>query len=83
MIVSVTELANQSESILDRVEKDGETVEVQRHGRTVAQITPAVGVSRDELCRILSQAGWTREESDELRKAMEEACEVVGYAGCN
>lgn len=45
MIVSATELANESKSILDRVVQGGEVVEIQRHGRTVATIQPRVGAS--------------------------------------
>ena len=33
MIVTATELANESKSILDRVVQGGEVVEVQRHGK--------------------------------------------------
>ncbi len=50
MIVSATELANESKSILDRVVQGGEVVEVQRHGKTVAVIQPRVGATRSESC---------------------------------
>ena len=42
MIVTATELANESKSILDRVVQGGEVVEVQRHGKTVAVLQPRV-----------------------------------------
>jgi prevent-host-death family protein len=40
MIVTATELANESKSILDQVVQGGAVVEVQRHGKTVAVIQP-------------------------------------------
>jgi len=79
--VSATELANDSKAILDRVVIRGEAVEIQRHGKTVAEIRPKVGVSREELARVLGEIHWTEAESRELRKAMDAASEVFGYAG--
>jgi antitoxin (DNA-binding transcriptional repressor) of toxin-antitoxin stability system len=81
MIVTATELANDSQKVLDRVIRDGETVEIQRQGRTVAEIRPKVGTSRQELLRVLGQIHWTEAESRELRQAMDTASEVLGYAG--
>ncbi|HEY3854350.1 MAG TPA: type II toxin-antitoxin system Phd/YefM family antitoxin [Verrucomicrobiae bacterium] len=81
MIVSATELANDSKSILDRVVQGGEAVEVQRHGKTVAVIQPRVGATRAELLRLLRGRGFTSADSEELKSAMDAATEVVGYAG--
>jgi prevent-host-death family protein len=81
MVVTATELANESKSILDRVMQGGETVEVQRHGKTVAVILPRVGVTRSELIRLLRARGFTEEDSLELKSAMDAASEVIGYAG--
>jgi antitoxin (DNA-binding transcriptional repressor) of toxin-antitoxin stability system len=81
MIVTATELAHDCKSVLDRVVQSGETIQVQRHGKIVAQITPAVGVSREELLRVLQQIHWTEAESQELKRAMDAASEVFGYAG--
>jgi len=81
MIVTATELANESKSILDRVTQGGEVVEVQRHGRTVAVIQPRVGATRSELLRLLRGRGFTAADSEELQAAMDRASEVVGYAG--
>ena len=81
MKVSATELANDSKAIVDHVVTRGEAVEIQRHGKTVAEIRPKVGVSREELLRILGEIHWTEAESRELRKAMDAATEVLGYAG--
>ena len=71
MIVTATELANDSQKVLDRVIERGE----------VAEIRPKVGTSRRELERILQQIHWTEGESRELRQAMDTASEVLGYAG--
>ncbi len=81
MIVTATELANESKSILDRVVQGGEIVEVQRHGRTVAVIQPRVGATRSELLRLLRDRGFTTADSKELQSAMDRASEVIGYAG--
>jgi len=80
-IASATDLANDSKAILDRVIIRGEAVEIQRHGKTVAEIQPKVGVSKEEFERILGKIHWTEAESGELRKAMDTATEVFGYAG--
>jgi len=78
---TLTELARDTSRVLDRVIRGGETIQIQRRGKTVAQITPAVGVSREELLRVLGQIRWTEAESRELKKAMDAASEVFGYAG--
>ena len=81
MIVSATELANESKSILDRVVQGGEVVEIQRHGRTVAVIHPQVGATRAELVRLMRGRGFSAKDTRDLQKAMDAAAEVVGYAG--
>jgi prevent-host-death family protein len=81
MIVTATELANEGKSILDRVVQGGEVVEVQRHGKTVAVISPKVGATRSELLRLLRGRGFTEDDRDQLKAAMDAASEVVGYAG--
>ena len=79
--VSAADLATDSKAILDRVILRGEAVEIQRHGKTVAEIRPKVGVSKEECERILGKIRWTEAESRELRKAIDTATEVFGYAG--
>jgi prevent-host-death family protein len=83
MIVTATELANESKSILDRVVQGGEVVEVQRHGKTVAVIQPRVGATRSELLRLLRGRGFHAADSEELKAAMDSAAEIIGYAGCD
>jgi prevent-host-death family protein len=81
MIVTATELANESKSILDRVVQGGEVVEIQRHGKTVAVIQPRVGATRSELLRLLRGRGFNTTDSEGLKAAMDSASDVVGYAG--
>ena len=81
MIVTATELANESKSILDRVVQGGEVAEIQRHGKTVAVIQPRVDATRSELLRLLRGRGFKAKDSQELKTAMDIASEVVGYAG--
>ena len=78
MIVTVTELANESRSILDRVVQGGESVEIQRHGKTVAVIQPRVGATRSELLRLLRGRGFSANDNKELKAAMDSVSEVVG-----
>ena len=80
MKVTATELANDSKAVLDKVIQRGEKADVERHGQKIAEIQPAVGVSREELLHKLSKIKWTKKESEELRKAMD-VSGVVGYAG--
>jgi prevent-host-death family protein len=78
MIVTATELANESKSILDRVAQGGEVVEIQRHGKTVAVIQPRTGATRSELLRLLRGRGFNSADSKELKTAMDRASEIIG-----
>jgi antitoxin (DNA-binding transcriptional repressor) of toxin-antitoxin stability system len=80
MIVTATELASDSKSVVDRV-LAGESAEVVRHGRTVAQMTRQAGVGRAELLRILGKVNFTAEESRELKRVMDQSAKVFGHAG--
>lgn len=81
MKVTATKLANDSKSVLDRVIQRGEEAEIQRHGKTVAHVRRKVGVSREELLRKLAKIDFTENETRELKRAMDAASEVWGYAG--
>ncbi len=81
MIVTATELANDSRRVLNRVIEGGEIVEVQRRGRTVAEIRPKAGVSRSEVLRLLRGRGFTEPDRRQLQGAMDAAAAVIGYAG--
>ena len=83
MKVTATELANDSKAVLDRVVQGGETVEIQRHGQTVAEIRPKVGASRTELLRLLRGRSFSEADSRDLKRSMDAASKVFGYAASN
>jgi antitoxin (DNA-binding transcriptional repressor) of toxin-antitoxin stability system len=81
MIVTATELANDSKAVVDRVIAGGESVQVQRHGKTVVEIRRKAGVSRAEFLDRLKALQFTESEQRELKQAMRKAAEAFGYAG--
>jgi antitoxin (DNA-binding transcriptional repressor) of toxin-antitoxin stability system len=81
MIVTATELANDSKALVDRVVARGEAVQVKRHGKTVVEIRRKVGVSGAELLKRLKAARFSQAEQKELKNAMNAASKVFGYAG--
>jgi hypothetical protein len=83
MIVTATELANDSKSVLDRILERNISALVQRRGRTVVEIRRKAGVSREEFLDRLQSVRFTAEESGELKAVMNAAAEVFGYAGSN
>jgi hypothetical protein len=81
MIVTATDLAKQSKAIVDSVIETGAAVYVRRHRRVVAEIRKCAGVTRAELVRRLAGVKLNAQDQAELRKAMTEAADVLGYAG--
>ncbi len=81
MIVTATELANDSKALVDRVVARGEAVQVKRHGKTVVEIRRKVGVSGAELLKRLKGARFSQAEQKELKSVMDAASKVFGYAG--
>jgi antitoxin (DNA-binding transcriptional repressor) of toxin-antitoxin stability system len=81
MIVTATELANDSKALVDRVVARGEAVQVKRHGKTVVEIRRKIGVSGAELLKRLKAARFSQAEQKELKSAMDAASKVFGYAG--
>ena len=79
--ITATKLANDSKAVIDRVIQRGETAEVQRHGKTVAKIQRKVGASREEMAELLKSIKFSKSETKELKKAMDAASDVFGYAG--
>ena len=69
--LSATEAARRFSEVLDRVERDGESYVVVRHGRAVATIGPARGGTgkalKDALRANRPDADW----ADELRELRE------------
>ena len=81
MKVSATQLANNSKAVVDRVVQRGELAEIQRHGKTVAEIRRKVAVDRQELARILRKIRFSRSEISELKQAMNAASGLFGDPG--
>jgi uncharacterized membrane protein len=81
MMVTATELAHKCKRILDWVAHEGEIMEVQRRGHTVAVLQSRVGVTRAEWVRLLQGRRFNAKDSKELKAVIESACKVIGYAG--
>lgn len=81
MIVTASEVANDSKRIIDRVLERGESAFVQRHGRTVVEIRRRAGVSREDFLERMSGLGFSARDSQELTQAMAAASEVFEDAG--
>ena len=50
----------------------GETVEIERHDRPVAQLRPIGGVSRERMLQMIRARPFTAEQSAELQAAIKE-----------
>jgi hypothetical protein len=72
------ELAKDSKRVLNAVVAHGETVQVPRPRRTVAEIEPRVAVSRKEFLRRTRGVRFPDEMQAELNNAMEEGAKVFG-----
>lgn len=81
MIVTATELANDSKTVLDRVIATGEAAEIHRHGRSVAEIRSVPGVSRSEFVRLMRGAKLGTAARREMQAAIAAVNEMFGHAG--
>lgn len=81
MIVTATQLANDSNGVIDRVLERHEKAEIHRHGKVKVEMRRKVGVSKDELIEILRHVHFSAREREELTAATKQANEVFGYAG--
>ena len=81
MIVTATQLANDSNGVIDRVLERHEKAEIRRHGKIKVEIRRKVGVSKSELLEILKSVRLTEPERAELTAATKQANQVFGYAG--
>jgi antitoxin (DNA-binding transcriptional repressor) of toxin-antitoxin stability system len=72
--LSATDAARHFSSLLDEVERDGETFVVERRGRAIANIAPATVTSgravKDLLRNQPADRSWPKELA-ELRKRLE------------
>jgi antitoxin (DNA-binding transcriptional repressor) of toxin-antitoxin stability system len=59
--MTATEVARNFRSVLDEVERSGESVRIERHGHVVAELGPASAadqhVTWGELCELLRRLG--------------------------
>jgi prevent-host-death family protein len=68
--ISATEAKARFAALLSDVER-GETVEITRHGKTIARITPEIDTRKDEVRRAI-------EEMRQLRASLPKAGIAVG-----
>ena len=83
MTVTATQLATDSNGVIDRVVERHEKAEIQRHGKVKVEMRRKVGVSKSELLEILASVRFSASEQTELIKAMNQANNVFGHAGGN
>ena len=81
MIVTATQLANDSPGVIDRVLERHEKAEIQRHGKIKVEMRRKVGVSKSELLGILRSVRFTNEEQQQMTAAIKQSNEVFGHAG--
>jgi hypothetical protein len=72
-------MANESKRILDDVIHRGQVVEIRRHGKGVAVVRRAVGVSGKELLRRLKEVRFSEQERSELRRAMNKGAKSLQW----
>ena len=81
MIVTATQLANDSNGVIDRVLQIHEKADIQRRGKVKVEIRRKAGVSKAELLKIMKSIRFTPAEQKQLTAATKQAAEVFGYAG--
>ena len=81
MIVTATQMATDSNGIIDRVVERHEKADIRRHGKIKAELRRKAGVSKSELLEILASVRFSAREQAELAAASKQANQVFGYAG--
>jgi hypothetical protein len=81
MIVTATQMATDSNGIIDRVVERHEKADIRRHGKIKVELRRKAGVSKSELLEILESVRFSTKEQAELTAAMKQANQVFGYAG--
>jgi hypothetical protein len=81
MIVTATQLAQDSNGVIDRVLERHEKADIRRHGKIKAELRRKAGVSKSELLEILRSVRFSASEQAELTAATKQANAVYGYAG--
>ena len=65
--ISATEAARNFADVLDRVEQTGETFVVERHGRTVAQISAVPKGNALEIIELLTHAPFDDSAIEDIK----------------
>ena len=81
MIVTATQMATDSNGIIDRVVERHEKADIRRHGKVKVELRRKAGVSKSELLEILASVRFSTKEQADLTAAMKQANQVFGYAG--
>jgi hypothetical protein len=81
MIVIATQMATDSNGIIDRVVERHEKADIRRHGKIKVELRRKAGVSKSELLEILESVRFSTKEQADLTAAMKQANQVFGYAG--
>ena len=81
MIVTATQLATDSNGVIDRVVERHEKADIRRHGKIKVELRRKAGVSKSELLEILESVRFSAREQADLTAAMKQANQVFGYAG--
>jgi len=81
MIVTATQMATDSNGIIDRVVERHEKADIRRHGKIKVELRRKAGVSKSELLEILESVRFSTREQADLTAAMKQANQVFGYAG--
>jgi len=81
VIFTATQLATDSNGVIDRVVERHEKADIRRHGKIKVEMRRKAGVSKAELLEILASVRFSTQEQTELTAAMKQAGEVFGYAG--
>jgi hypothetical protein len=81
MIVTATQMATDSNGIIDRVVERHEKADIRRHGKIKVELRRKAGVSKSELLEILESVRFSTKEQADLTAAMKQANQVFGYAG--
>ncbi len=77
MIFTATQLATDSNGVIDRVVERHEKAEIRRHGKIKVEMRRKAGVSKAELLEILSGVRFSPGEQAELHAAMKQANEAM------
>ncbi|HAO78779.1 MAG TPA: hypothetical protein DCQ92_07350 [Verrucomicrobia subdivision 3 bacterium] len=81
MIVTATQMATDSNGVIDRVVERHEKADIRRHGKIKVELRRKAGVSKSELLEILESVRFSTKEQADLTAAMKQANQVFGYAG--